>query len=161
MAALDAVRAKGIVDDHRLAVSGWSYGGIMTAWMITHYHIFAAAVSGASVNDWTTDYSIADDMDSDKALFHGSPYVGNNRAEWNRASSVNFAKDVTTPTLIISDNGDNRDPIPTSYMFYRALVDNHKDVTFVAYPVPGHFPRDPVRQLDVYTRWLDYVGKHF
>ena len=161
IAAIDALRARGIVDEHRIAVSGWSYGGIMTAWMITHYHFWRAAVSGASVNDWITDYSVADDLDSDKALFHGSPFVGAYRAEWMRASAVTYAKDVTTPTLILSDNGDNRDPIATSYIFFRALKDNGKDVTFVAYPVNGHFPRDPVRTSDVYTRWVDYIGKHF
>ena len=49
MAAIDAVRARGIVDSSRIAVGGWSYGGIMTAWMISKYHIWRAAVSGASV----------------------------------------------------------------------------------------------------------------
>lgn len=160
-AAIDAVKAMGIVDEQRIAVSGWSYGGIMTAWMITHYHFFRAAVSGASVNDWVTDYTVADDMESDVALFHGSPFVGSNRAEWERASADTYAKDVTTPTLILSDSGDNRDPSATSYSFFRALKDNHKDVTFVAYPVNGHFPRDPVRSLDVWTRWFDYIAKHF
>ncbi len=160
MAAVDAVRAKGIVDDKRIAVSGWSYGGIMTAWMVTHYHIWRAAVSGASVDDWITDYATADDSDGDKALFHGSPFVGNNKAEWERASAVNYAKDVTTPLLILSDVGDNRDPYATSAMFYRALLDNKKDVTFRAWPVDGHFPRDPVRSLDVYVQWADYLTAH-
>ncbi|MBD5634039.1 MAG: S9 family peptidase, partial [Candidatus Eremiobacteraeota bacterium] len=74
MAAVDTVRASGIVDDRRIAVSGWSYGGIMTAWMISKYHIWRAAISGASVDDWTADYGVADDSDSDRALFHGSPF---------------------------------------------------------------------------------------
>jgi len=161
MAAVNVLRARGSVDDRKIAVSGWSYGGIMTAWLITHYHIWKAAVSGASVDDWITDYSVADDLDSDKALFHGSPFVAGNRAEWERASAVNYAKDVTTPTLILSDNGDNRDPVATSYIFFRALRDNGKDVTFVAYPVSGHFPRDPVRTSDVYARWMNYIGDHF
>ena len=52
MAAVDAVRARGIVDERRIVVGGWSYGGIMTAWMISKYHLWRAAVSGASVNDW-------------------------------------------------------------------------------------------------------------
>jgi dipeptidyl aminopeptidase/acylaminoacyl peptidase len=161
MAAVDAVRAKGIVDDKKIAVSGWSYGGIMTAWMVTHYHIWRAGVSGASVDDWITDYATADDSDSDKALFHGSPFVAGNRAEWQRASAITYAKDVTTPLLILSDVGDNRDPYATSAMFYRALLDNKKDVTFVAWPVDGHFPRDPVRTLDVYGHWADYIAAHF
>jgi len=161
-AALAAVRARGIVDDKRIAVSGWSYGGIMTAWMITHYHDWKAAVSGASVNDWSTDYSVADDSASDAALFHGSPWSSpQTQAEYERASAVNYAKDVTTPLLILSDVGDNRDPIATSYEFYHALKDNGKDVTFTAWPVPGHFPNDPVRTLDVYEHWIDYIAGHF
>ncbi|MDB5093312.1 MAG: WD40-like beta Propeller containing protein [Candidatus Eremiobacteraeota bacterium] len=161
MAALDAVRARGIVDEHRLGVYGWSYGGIMTAWMISAYHPWRAAVSGASVNDWTTDYGTADDSDSDVALFHGSPFVAGNRAEWDRASAINYVHQVSTPVLILSDVGDNRDPFATSSMYYRALRDNGKDATLVAYPVNGHFPSDPVRSADVYSRTIDYIAGHF
>ena len=160
MAAVDAVRARGIVDDHRIAVGGWSYGGIMTAWMISKYHLWRAAVSGASVNDWATDYGTADDPDSDKALFHGSPFVGVNAAEYRRASAISYVHDVTTPVLILSDVGDNRDPFATSSMYYRALRDNGKDATFVAWPVDGHFPGDPVRVADVFSRWIDYLAHH-
>ncbi len=162
MAAVHAVEAKGIVDTHRIAVSGWSYGGIMTAWMVSKYHIWRAAVSGASVNDWATDYGVADDSDSDKALFHSSPYVRDNYThEWKEASAITYAPDVTTPVLIISDVGDNRDPFATSSMYYRALRDNHKDATFVEYPVDGHFPHDPVRRADVIDRFGDYIAAHF
>jgi dipeptidyl aminopeptidase/acylaminoacyl peptidase len=161
MAALNAVRARGIVDDSRLAVSGWSYGGIMTAWMISKYHIWKAAVSGASVNDWRTDYGVADDSLADVDLFHGSPYVGDNWKEWSRASAITYAADVTTPVLILSDVGDNRDPFATSSMYWRALRDNHKDATLRVWPVNGHFPRDPVRSADVYHYWIGYIADHF
>ena len=161
ISAVDAVRARGIVDDSRIAVSGWSYGGIMTAWMISKYHIWKAAVSGASVNDWYTDYGVADDSLADIGLFRGSPYVGDNAADWRRASAIVYAKDVTTPVLILSDVGDNRDPFATSSMYWRALRDNHKDATLRVWPVSGHFPRDPVRAADVYHYWIDYVAQHF
>jgi dipeptidyl aminopeptidase/acylaminoacyl peptidase len=161
MAAVDSVRARGIVDDSRIAVSGWSYGGIMTAWMISKYHIWKAAVSGASVNDWITDYGTADDSLADADLFHGSPFVGNNAAEWRRASAISYVSDVTTPVLILSDIGDNRDSFATSSMYWRALRDNHKDATLRAWPVNGHFPSDPVRTVDVYHYWLDYIAQHF
>ena len=161
MAAVDAVRARGIVDDHRIGVFGWSYGGIMTAWMISKYHLWRAAVSGASVNDWATDYGVADDSDEDAALFHGSPYVRGNRAEWDRASAITYVHDVTTPVLILSDVGDNRDPFATSSMYWRALRDNHKDATLVAYPIDGHFPSDPVRAADIFGRTLAFIAAHF
>jgi dipeptidyl aminopeptidase/acylaminoacyl peptidase len=129
--------------------------------MISRYHIWSAAVSGASVDDWITDYGVADDSDSDRTLFHGSPFVGGNAAEYRKASAISYVRDVTTPLLIISDVGDNRDPFATSSMYYRALRDNGKTVTFVAYPVDGHFPGDPVRQADVYARWIEYIAQHF
>jgi dipeptidyl aminopeptidase/acylaminoacyl peptidase len=160
MAAVDAVRAMGIVDDRRIAVSGWSYGGIMTAWMISKYHIWRAAVSGASVDDWATDYGTADDSDSDAALFHGSPFTGD-AAEYRRVSAITYVKDVTTPVLILSDVGDNRDPFASSSMYWRALRDNHKDATLRVWPINGHFPHDPVRAADVYEHWIDYIAEHF
>jgi dipeptidyl aminopeptidase/acylaminoacyl peptidase len=46
-------------------------------------------------------------------------------------------------------------------MYYRALRDNHKNVTFVEYPVDGHFPHDPVRRSDVLDRFGDYIASHF
>ncbi|HEY2473468.1 MAG TPA: S9 family peptidase [Candidatus Cybelea sp.] len=161
MAAVAAVRARGIVDASRIAVGGWSYGGIMTAWMISKYHIWRAAVSGASVNDWIADYGTADDSLSDEALFHGSPFVGANAAEWRRASAISYVDNVTTPVLILSDVGDNRDSFATSSMYWRALHDNRKDATLRVWPVDGHFPHDPVRTADVYHYWIDYIAQHF
>ncbi|MBV8196766.1 MAG: S9 family peptidase, partial [Candidatus Eremiobacteraeota bacterium] len=161
MAALSSVEASGIVDRSRIAVSGWSYGGIMTAWMISKYHVWAAAVSGASVNDWIADYGTADDSDADAALFHGSPFVAGNAAEWRRASAIDYARDVTTPVLILSDIGDNRDPFATSSMYWRALRDNHKPATLRVWPVQGHFPGDPVRIVDVFHYWIDFIAEHF
>ncbi|MGB6519890.1 MAG: S9 family peptidase [Candidatus Cybelea sp.] len=161
MAAIDAARARGIVDDSRIAVSGWSYGGIMTAWMISKYHIWKAAVSGASVNDWITDYGTADDSLADVDLLHGSPFVGSNAAEWRKVSPISYAADVTTPVLILSDVGDNRDPFATSSMYWRALRDNHKDATLRVWPISGHFPTDPVRVADVFHYWIEYIAQHF
>jgi dipeptidyl aminopeptidase/acylaminoacyl peptidase len=161
VAAVDAVRARGIVDEARIAVCGWSYGGIMTAWLISKYHFWRAAVSGASVNDWITDYGTADDSLADVDLLHGSPFVGNHEGEWRRVSAIWYARDVTTPVLILSDIGDNRDPFATSSMYYRALRDNHKEATLRVWPVEGHFPDDPVRTVDVYHYWIDYLAQHF
>jgi dipeptidyl aminopeptidase/acylaminoacyl peptidase len=161
VAAIQAVSARGIVDESRIAVSGWSYGGIMTAWMISKYHIWRAAVSGASVDDWVADYGTADDSLADEDLFHGSPFVGANAAEWRRASAISYVNDVTTPVLILSDVGDNRDSFATSSMYWRALHDNHKDATLRVWPVDGHFPSDPVRTLDVYHYWIDFIAQHF
>jgi len=161
MAAIGSVRRLGIVDASRIGICGWSYGGIMTAWMISKYHIWRAAVSGASVDDWITDYGTADDSLADVDMLHGSPFVANNAAEWRRISPIWYARDVTTPVLILSDTGDNRDPFATSSMYWRALRDNHKDATLRVWPVDGHFPEDPVRTVDVFHYWIEYLADHF
>nr|NIQ55130.1 prolyl oligopeptidase family serine peptidase [Gemmatimonadota bacterium]NIU75329.1 prolyl oligopeptidase family serine peptidase [Gammaproteobacteria bacterium]NIX20637.1 prolyl oligopeptidase family serine peptidase [Actinomycetota bacterium] len=65
------------------------------------------------------------------------------------------------PTLLLSNTGDARVPITQSYEFYHALKDNGVEVEFVAYPLPGHFPADPVHQRDVYRRWIGWIADHF
>src|SRR5260370_35550559 len=64
-----------------------------------------------------------------------------------------------TPTLILSDTGDFRVTITQSYELFHALKDNGVPVRFFAYPVGGHFPNDPVRQMDVYRRWTEWLGE--
>lgn len=87
MAGIAAVERLGIVDTSRVAVSGWSYGGQLTSWMESHYHIWKAAVAGAAVNDLVVDYAIADDIDADSIAFTGgSPYKANWLARWRAAS---------------------------------------------------------------------------
>jgi dipeptidyl aminopeptidase/acylaminoacyl peptidase len=51
-------------------------------------------------------------------------------------------------------------PITQSYQLYHALKDNGVTVRFVAYPVAGHFPYDPVRYQDVYRRWLGWLDQY-
>jgi dipeptidyl aminopeptidase/acylaminoacyl peptidase len=161
MAAVDAVRARGIVDPRRIAVSGWSYGGVMTTWMITHYHLWRAAVAGAPVTDWIADYATADDLVEDLDLFRGSPFVQRNRARWVHEESITYVADVTTPVLLMADRGDARVANVSSYEFFHALRDLGKPVQFIVYPIDGHYPHDPASSADVYARWMNYIGDHF
>ena len=59
MAGLEAVKKLGIVDDKRIGVSGWSYGGYMTTWLSGHYPVWKAAVAGAALTDWVMDYTVS------------------------------------------------------------------------------------------------------
>jgi dipeptidyl aminopeptidase/acylaminoacyl peptidase len=158
MAGIAAVEKLGVVDESRIGVSGWSYGGYMTSWMITHYHVWKGAVSGAAVNDWTADYSLADDHKADELQLRATPQSDPQR--YRAVSPLTYAKAVTTPTLIMCDTGDPRVPIPESYEFFHALKDNNVPVTFVAYPVSGHLPSDPVRNADIDRRWVAWLKSH-
>ena len=66
-----------------------------------------------------------------------------------------------TPTLILCDTGDLRVPITESYKLYHVLDDAGIPVEFVAYPVAGHFPGDPVHVRDIYRRWGDWLARWF
>jgi dipeptidyl aminopeptidase/acylaminoacyl peptidase len=160
MAGLAAVEKMGNVDTNKIAVSGWSYGGYMTSWMIGHYNIWKAAVSGAAVNDLTVEATISDGNRADYYSMGGSPWVGDNWKIYRDESPITYAAQIHTPTLIMCDVGDFRVPIPQSFEMYHALKDNGVTTKFIAYPVGGHFPGDPVRSSDVITRWVSWINQY-
>ena len=160
MAGIAAIEKMGIVDTDKIAVSGWSYGGYMTSWMIGHYNIWKAAVSGAAVNDLTVEATISDGNRVDYYSMGGSPWVGDNWKIYREQSPITYAAQIHTPTLILCDTGDFRVPIPQSFEMYHALKDNGVTTKFIAYPVGGHFPGDPVRAADVFTRWVNWINQY-
>ena len=160
MAGLAAVEKMGIVDQDKIGVSGWSYGGYMTSWMIGHYHIWKTAVSGAAVNDLIMEATISDGNRTVYPSMGGSPWVGDNWKIYREESPITYAAQIKTPTLILCDTGDFRVPIVQSYEMYHALKDNGTTTEFYAYPVFGHFPGDPVRREDVMTRWIAWLNKY-
>jgi dipeptidyl aminopeptidase/acylaminoacyl peptidase len=160
MAGIATVEKTGIVDNSRLAVSGWSYGGQMTSWMISHYDIWKCAVTGAAVNDLVVDYTIADDIDADRLSFSDSPFAGDQLGAWQRQSPITYFKNVHTPLLMMGNVYDIRVPIVEQYEFFHALRDNGVPVTFYAYPTTGHLPKGPVRLIDAYERWLSWFDRY-
>ena len=157
MAGVEALKKKGFVDETRIAVGGWSYGGYMTTWMIGHYPIFKAAVSGAAVNNLLDQYVLGDGGPG-RALTWGSPFKGDNAKKYIEQSPITYASKITAPTLILSDTGDVRVPVVQSYQLYRALRDNGVPVRFIAYPVGGHSPEDPLRQTDIEKRYVEWFS---
>ncbi len=161
VAGVEAIKQKGIVDDSRIAVSGWSYGGYMTSWLIGHYHFWKAAVSGAAVNNLIDQYALADNGVGWRYEFGGRPWSSPKIfAQYRAQSPITYASNITTPTLILSDTGDARVPITESYAMFRALRDHHVPTRFFAYPVEGHFPGDPVRAADVDRRWIGWLARY-
>ncbi|MFN0123629.1 MAG: S9 family peptidase [Blastocatellia bacterium] len=160
MAGIETLKKRGFVDTTRMAVSGWSYGGYMTTWMIGHYQIWKAAVAGAAVTDWMDQYNIGDSNVSRAGQFGGSPWIGDNEKAYREQSPISSAAKIRTPTLILSTMGDVRVPVTQSFKLYHALRDNNVPVQFIAYPVAGHSPGDPVRQQDVNRRWIEWLEKY-
>ena len=160
LAGVAAAQHRVSIDPHKICVSGWSYGGMMTSWLITQDHRWACAVSGAAVDDLVYDYSLADDIGDDRASMPGSPFVGKNMAVYRSVSPLTYYRNVRTPTLILSDMYDDRVPAAQSYVFYHALRDIGTPVEFYEWPVHGHWPGDPVRTADVYRYWMNWIEQH-
>ncbi|MEO6799252.1 MAG: S9 family peptidase [Rhodanobacter sp.] len=161
MAGLAAVEKLGMVDSSRIGVSGWSYGGYMTAWMSGHYpSTWKAAVAGAALTDWVMDYTVSYYQTGDLYFFGGSPWTARDHDIWREQSPIAAAHNVTAPTLIMGDVGDPNVPLVNSYEWYHALRDAGVQVEFYAYPVDTHFPKDIVRTTDVYRRWVGWMSEH-
>ena len=161
IAGVKAVEARGIVDEKRIAVSGWSYGGQMTAWMIGNYsEVWRAAVAGAPVTDLVDQYALSDNNVERVEHYGPSPFVGDNLKSYAVQSPISYAWRVKAPTLIMSDVGDWRVTTTQAYKLFHALKDNGVTVKFVAFPVPGHSPADPVRSRDVWRRWTGWLAQY-
>jgi len=162
MDAVALLEREGNVDATRIGVSGWSAGGMMTSWLITHDTRWRAAFSGAAVNTLLGVATMSDVDEYALALLHGDPWA--DPAIMQRAveeSPLTYADRVKTPTLIVTDAGDQRVPTPLSYEFYHAVRATGTPVELLVYPVNGHFPGDPLHAEDVNRRWVDWFAKHF
>jgi dipeptidyl aminopeptidase/acylaminoacyl peptidase len=160
MSGVELLKKRGWVDETRIAVTGWSYGGYMTTWLIGHYNIWRVAIAGAPVTNWLDQYNLGDANVRRGEAFGGSPYVADHMRAFIDQSPITYANKMKAPTLILCDVGDYRVPITQSYSLYHALKDNGVETQFFAYPVGGHSPSDPVRQRDIDRKWIWWLKAH-
>src|SRR5271169_1929138 len=161
MAGIAALEKQGFIDESRIGVSGDSYGGFMTSWLIGHYHIWKAAVCAAPANSSFDDYNLSDYNVQDRFLFGGSPWKKEYAKAYVEQSPITYVSAITTPTLILHDTGDARVPIASSYAMYHALKDNGVTVKFIAIPVAVHYPDDfPVHLSDMDRYLVDWMDQY-
>ncbi len=162
MAGLDVLKKRGFVDESRVAVSGWSYGGYMTTWLLGHYSGWTVAVAGAAVTDWLDQYNLGDSNVRRAYGFGGSPWTAPERmSAYIDQSPITYASKIRAPTLVLSNMGDYRVTVTQSFKLYHALKDNGVETRFVGYPLAGHNAADPVHQRDVQRRWMQWIADHF
>ncbi len=162
MAGVEVLKQGGFVDTTRIAVSGWSYGGYMTSWLLGNYQGWRVAVAGAAVTDWIDQYNLGDANVRRGAGFGGSPWTDPKRMQaYIEQSPITYASKIHTPTLIMTNTQDFRVTPTQSFKLYHALRDNGVPTKFIAYPIYGHNAGDPVRQRDVQRRWIEWIEQHF
>ncbi len=160
LAGVEAVKKLGIVDEANIAVTGWSYGGYMTSWLIGHANFWKAAIAGAPVTNLLDQYNLSDSNVMRAASIGGSPYTGDWMKHWVAQSPITYFDKMVTPTLVLQDTGDYRVTITQGYELYHALKDRGVRTEFYAYPIGGHSPADPVRMRDVYRRWVEWLDEY-
>jgi dipeptidyl aminopeptidase/acylaminoacyl peptidase len=161
MAAVDAAIARGIADPARLGIGGWSQGGFMSAWAVTQTARFKAAVMGAGVSDWGMMVMTSDVPDFELELGGSAPWDGPAQRRHLELSPITFARNITTPVLILHGENDARVPLSQATGFHRALRRQRVPVEFVVYPREPHGVAERAHQLDIlkrvrrwYDRWL-------
>jgi len=158
MAGVDYLIKEGIADEAKLGVEGWSYGGFMTNWIITHTDRFKAAVSGAGLSNLESFYGTTDIQGFMEYYHKGFPW--SSREIYRRSSPLTSTFKVKTPVLILHGEEDVRVPISQSEELYYYLKKTGVTVKFVRYPGEGHGLREPQHQLDRYNRMLNWFNAH-
>jgi len=122
VSGIDYVLKRYPIDPKRVGHTGHSYGGFMTNWLITQYpDRFAAAITGAGITNWVSDYGTADIYRTKETEFFGSPWDAKAREIMIRQSPLSYAGRVKTPTLFIHGESDQRVPYEEGEQMYFAL----------------------------------------
>jgi dipeptidyl aminopeptidase/acylaminoacyl peptidase len=148
------------IDPERLGVTGGSYGGFMTNWILGHTKRFAAAASQRSISDWFSNTLVSDNGYFDwNRLAEKDVWTEYDRL-WEQ-SPVRYAPSVTTPTLFIHSFEDYRCPFGQGLEMFTALKMNGLETRMVAFYQENHElsragkPSNRVKRLSEITRWLD------
>jgi dipeptidyl aminopeptidase/acylaminoacyl peptidase len=158
LAAVDYVIAQGIADPARLGIGGWSYGGMLTNYVIAQDTRFKAAASGSSISNILAGYG-TDQYIREYEFELGAPWQ--NFENWRRVSFPFLHADrIITPTLFLCGEEDFNVPLLNSEQMYQALRSLGRDTQLVIYPGEYHGITKPSYQRDRLERYLAWYGKY-
>ncbi len=153
-----AMVERGIADQERLAIAGWSWGGYLTAWTITQTEIFRAAVMGAGLANMISDHGQGDIPSANLLYYPGQPY--HHLEHYWRSSPIRYVSAVRTPTLILHGDDDARVHPAQAMEFFRALKVLDVPVRFVRYPREKHSIDERAHQIDLMNRIFDWFDRY-
>jgi dipeptidyl aminopeptidase/acylaminoacyl peptidase len=157
MAGVDYAIDQGFSDPDRLGVGGWSYGGILTNYVITKTDRFKGAITGASEVFYRANYGhdhYQRQWEGELGLPWETPEV------WDRISPFTYVENIVTPTLIMGGEDDWNVPILNSEQLYQALRRLGRETQLVVYPGQSHGLRVPSYQKDRLERYLAWYAKY-
>ncbi len=158
LAGVDEVVKTLPIDNRRVGITGWSYGGYMTMWAVTQTNRFRAAVSGAGLFNWQSYYG-ENDIDEWMIPFFGAS-VYDDPAVYAKSGPSTFIKNAKTPTLVLVGERDGECPAPQSREFWHALKTLGVETQLVIYPGEGHAIQQPDHRRDVMNRMINWFDQH-
>jgi dipeptidyl aminopeptidase/acylaminoacyl peptidase len=162
MAVVDeAVKRFEFIDPDRLAVMGGSYGGYMASWMVGHTDRFRTAISERACNNFVSMWG-SSDFGWDFKGYFGS-YIYEDPEPYIRMSPVTYAKDITTPLLILHSENDLRCPIEQAEQLFTTLRLLKREVEFVRFPEESHEltrSGNPMHRVTRFEIILDWLGRY-
>jgi dipeptidyl aminopeptidase/acylaminoacyl peptidase len=164
LAGVDEICERPEIDETNQFVTGGSFGGYMTAWLVGHTDRFRGAVTQRGVYDLASFYGSTDAYKLIEWDFGVTPWED---FEGLRADSpVTYAPDVSTPTLVIHAERDYRVPVNNAEMLHLFYRKNGVETRLVRYPREGHElsrsgePAHVVDRLARIARWFDGYSTH-
>jgi dipeptidyl aminopeptidase/acylaminoacyl peptidase len=158
LAAADYAVSVGIADPQRLGIGGWSYGAILTNYVISADTRFKAATSGAGMGNMLAGYG-DDQYVREWELELGLPWEKTD--DWVRASAPFLHADrITTPTLFLVGSDDNNVPPIGAEQMYQALRRLHVPTQLVIYPGERHGFSRPSFRVDRVERYVEWYGRY-
>ena len=157
MSAVDYAVDQGYTNPDQLVVGGWSYGGILTNYVITKTNRFKAAMSGASEALYRANYG-HDHYQLTWEQELGLPWE--NKEAWERISPYNDVAKIVTPTLWMGGSDDWNVPILNSEQMYMAMKRLGRETQLIVYPGEHHGIRRPSFQKDRLERYLEWMQKY-
>jgi dipeptidyl aminopeptidase/acylaminoacyl peptidase len=162
IAGVDHVLKAYPIDPARVGHTGHSYGGFMTNWLITQYpDRFAAAISGAGISNWISDYGTADIYRTKETEFFGTPWEAAARDRMIKQSPITYAGLVKTPTLFVHGEVDQRVPYEEGEQMYFALRRRGVPAKMIQYAdqphgIGGHW-NNVHRMINELAWWKTYL----
>ncbi len=153
----EALRRNSWIDGGRLVVTGGSYGGFMTNWIVTQTPRFKAGVAVASLSNLISFYSTSLYQDLIHAEFGGFPW-DNFDVLW-QWSPLRYVRQVQTPVLFIHGEQDNDVHITQAEEMYMALKRRGVETVLVRYPREGHGLREPKHRIDALERTVNWFDR--
>ncbi len=163
LGVLDQVVLEDWVDEDRLVVTGGSYAGYLTAWIVANDHRFKAAVAQRGVYDLATFFGEGNAWRLVEWTMGGHPFDTRYRTIIDRNSPITYVSNIRTPLLIMHASRDLRTGVSQSEMLYRSLKALDRPVEYVRYPDAGHDlsrSGEPRQRLDRLNRIIEFFERY-